>query len=136
MRMAAAVLLAISGTILAQPNPATLPGSEPAVEPAAGPSANPPVGPTSEPAIGTVDSGAAQPAGTVQEPDRRLEPAAQPLPQGQQPAGGPIGGPIQETGNYGNLGAGSPAGNDVQRSPGQVDHRGTGQQGPSSLERR
>jgi hypothetical protein len=53
-----------------------------------------------------------QPAGTVLQPDQRLQTPQQPPPQNPQPFGGSIGGPIQETGNYGNLGLGG------QKQPG------------------
>jgi hypothetical protein len=47
-----------------------------------------------------------------QQPDQRLQTPQQPPPQNPQPFGGSIGGPIQETGNYGNLGLGG------QKQPG------------------
>lgn len=136
--LAAAALLAISGTILAQPGPVMMPRSEPSAQPPAspaastGPSVNSPVGATTAPATGTADRGAAQPTGTIQQPDRRPEPSPQQQPQSQQP----FGGPVQETGNYGGLGLSSPAGGDGQRSLVQPDHQRTDQQGPSSPERR
>jgi hypothetical protein len=79
----------------------------------------------SGPSTGATMRDGSQPTGTVLEPERRLQPELQPPPQNPQPfgastggvSGGAGGGPIQETGNYGNLGLGSP-------TPGQA---GTGQ---------
>ena len=61
----------------------------------------------------------AQPAGTVLQPQGQFNPQLQPPPQNPQPFGGSVGGPIQETGNYGNLGLGA--------SPGQGAGQGLGQ---------
>jgi len=68
------------------------------------------------PSTGSTWRDGSQPAGTVLQPDQQLQtPQQSPLqapPQNPQPFGGTIGGPIQETGNYGNLGLGG------QKQPG------------------
>lgn len=66
------------------------------------------------PATGTSMRDGSQPTGSVLQPERRLQPELQPPPQNPQPFGASSGsslgsGPIQETGNYGNLGQGAPA---------------------------
>lgn len=86
------------------------------------------------PSTGSTQRDGAQPAGTVQQPDRRLQAPLQPPPQNPQPLGGTLGGPIQETGNYGNLGLGagtSPGARDTPpRSLVQPDYRRTDEETP------
>jgi hypothetical protein len=111
MRMlAAAVLLASSGVALAQLGPAA----------------------------GTTLRDGAQPAGTIQAPDRRLQLQQDQPPPNTQPFGGSIGTPIQETGNYSNLGlgtgtkpgAGGTGGGATPRSLVQPDYRQQGDTNP------
>lgn len=82
MRLLSLILVAVSGTCVAQTGPVN----------------------------GASMRDGSQPTGTVLQPERRLQPELQPPPQNPQPFGapanGPVGGPIQETGNYGNLGQG------------------------------
>lgn len=105
--LATVVLLAMSGASLAQSGPST----------------------------GATQRDGAQPTGTVLQPDRLLRPQIQPPPQNPQPFGGPVGGPIQETGNYGNLGLGATqrpgTGDAAQRSLVQPDYRRPEEQRPS-----
>jgi len=80
------------------------------------------------PTTGATMRDGSQPTGTVLQPERRFQPELQPPPQNPQPfgasAGGAIGGPVQETGNYGTLGQGvQTPGQGEQRSLVQPDYR-------------
>lgn len=78
------------------------------------------------PSTGATQRDGAQPTGTILQPERQLNPQLQPPPQNPQTFGGPLGGPIQETGNYGSLGLGQQKqgpGDTTQRSLVQPDYR-------------
>ncbi len=89
------------------------------------------------PVTGATMRDGSQPTGTILQPERRLQPELQPPPQNPQPFGaqtnGPIGGPIQETGNYGNLGQGMSAQGQAgtnQRSLVQPDYQKQNEDSP------
>jgi hypothetical protein len=104
--LAAATLLAVSGASFAQATPST----------------------------GATQRDGAQPTGTILQPERQLNPQLQPPPQNPQTFGAPLGGPIQETGNYGSLGLGQQKqgpGDNTQRGLVQPDYRTNDTQRPS-----
>jgi hypothetical protein len=85
------------------------------------------------PSTGATQRDGAQPTGTILQPERQSNPQLQPPPQNPQTFGGPVGGPIQETGNYGSLGLGQqkqgPA-DPTQRGMTQPDYRANDPQRP------
>ena len=92
------------------------------------------------PSAGSNQRDGSQPAGTALQPDQRVQTPQQttsqtPLqtpPQNTLPSGGAVGEPIQETGNYGNLGLSdrSKPGDATPRSLVQPDYRKTGEENP------